>query len=69
MERIEARETDSGRKFPPWWQTIIIVLLTWLVSTAVNWGVLQAHQQDQKDRMDRQDIVISQMVPRVEYDH
>lgn len=66
MEPTPVRETNGG-KFGGW-QTIIIVLATWLVSTAVNWGVLQAHQEDMARRQDADEQVISRQVPRAEFD-
>jgi hypothetical protein len=65
MEKIDLAESGS-RKIAPW-QTVLIVLATWLVSTAVNWGVLQERQEDMMRRQDAADRVISQQVPRVEF--
>lgn len=50
------------------WQTVIIVVATWLVSTAVNWGVIQARQEESMRRQDAADRAIAQQLPRVEFD-
>lgn len=63
---VEREQTPNG-KFAPW-QTVLIVLGTWLVSSAVNWGVIQERQQDMIRRQDAADRTISQQVPRTEYD-
>ena len=69
MERIEMpQEQPTAASRLGGWQTIIIVVVTWLVATAVNWGVLQAHQEDMARRQDGADRAISQELPRVEFD-
>jgi len=67
MERIDLEPPPSSGKFAPW-QTVLIVLATWLVSTAVNWGVIQQRQEDMIRRQDAADRAISQQVPRTEFD-
>lgn len=64
---VERIPHESSGKFGPW-QTILIVLATWAVSTAVNWGVLQAHQEDMARRQDADEAQISKQVPQSEFD-
>jgi len=66
MEQITLEQPPNG-KFAPW-QTVLIVLATWLVSSAVNWGVMQERQQDMTRRQDSADRAIAQQVPRAEFD-
>lgn len=67
MERIELSSPGKNGRFGSW-QTILIVVATWLVSTAVNWGVIQERQQDITRRQDAADRAVSQQVPRTEFD-
>lgn len=68
MERIELAEPEHRNgKFAPW-QTVLIVIATWLVSIAVNWGVIQERQADMTRRQDAADRAISQQLPREEFD-
>ena len=68
MEKIEVVENRApSGKFGPW-QTILIVVATWALSTAVNWGAIQQHQEDMARRQDAADRSISQQLPRVEFD-
>ena len=68
MEPLDLpKEAPVSGKFAPW-QTVLIVLATWLISTAVNWGVIQQRQEDMIRRQDAADHAISQQVPRLEYD-
>lgn len=68
MERIEVPQEQPPTSKLGGWQTIIIVAVTWVVATAVNWGVLQAHQEDMMRRQDGADRAISQELPRAEFD-
>jgi hypothetical protein len=66
MEHITLEEPPRGKLAP--WQTVLIVIATWLVSTAVNWGVIQERQVDMTRRQDAADRVISTQLPRTEFD-
>jgi hypothetical protein len=67
MERIPLEQSSKNGKFGGW-QTVLIVIATWVISSAVNWGVIQERQQDMIRRLDAMDRAISQQVPRIEYD-
>ena len=68
MEHIEPEPPEPSRgKFAPW-QTVLIVIATWLASSLVNWGVMQERQQDMVRRLDSTDQEIAKQVPRAEFD-